>query len=35
MINLIFTHESSESALKTRDTLHEYLKGSMAYVTVL
>lgn len=32
MINLIFTHESSESALKTRDTLHEYLKGSKAYV---
>ena len=32
MIDLIFTHDSKESALRTRDTLHEYMKCSKAYV---
>lgn len=32
MFDLIFTHNSVESALKTRDLLHESLKGCDAYV---
>lgn len=32
MIDFIFTHETADEALNTRDTLHEYLKGSKAYV---
>lgn len=32
MVDFIFTHDSTESALKTRDILHECLKGCDAYV---
>ena len=32
MIDFIFTHDSAESALKTRDLLHESLRGCDAYV---
>ena len=32
MVDFIFTHDSAESALKTRDMLHECLKGCDAYV---
>ena len=32
MVDFIFTHDSAESALKTRDILHECLKGCDAYV---
>ena len=32
MVDIIFTHNSTESALKTRDLLHECLKGCDAYV---
>ena len=32
MVDFIFTHDSKESALKTRDILHECLKGCDAYV---
>jgi len=32
MIDVIFTHDSVESALRTRDLLHECLKGCDAYV---
>ena len=32
MVEFIFTHDSAESALKTRDILHECLKGCDAYV---
>lgn len=32
MVDFIFTHDSAESALKTRDLLHECLKGCDAYV---
>ena len=32
MVEFIFTHDSTENALKTRDMLHECLKGCDAYV---
>ena len=32
MVDFIFTHDSAKSALKTRDLLHECLKGCDAYV---
>ena len=32
MVDFIFTHDSAESALKTRDLLHECLRGCDAYV---
>lgn len=32
MVDFIFTHDSKESALKTRDILHECLKCCDAYV---
>ena len=32
MVDFIFTHNSTESALRTRNVLHESLKGCDAYV---
>ena len=32
MVDIIFTHNSTESALRTRNALHESLKGCDAYV---
>ena len=32
MVDIIFTHNSTESALRTRNALHETLKGCDAYV---
>ena len=32
MVDFIFTHDSAESALKTRDLLHECLRGCDAYI---
>ena len=32
MVDIIFTHNSTESALRTRNALHESLKGCDAYI---